>query len=703
RGSERNNLDEDVVRGLKEMLDHYNVLVKSFRMAREKMIQHQQIEVKMRLIGRRNKDGRRYNLPSTSEVAALVVGDFDDAMGSRDIIVENRSGRLQRINELNASYLALHYPILFPYGKDGYREDIPFSCLKPLTERSRKFIIPLEFFKYRMHDRDCEFSSILSARRLYQQFVVDAYTMVEGARLRYIRFNQKNLRTELYNRLSDAVLRGDTDPGSQGKRIILPSSFTGGARYMVQNYQDAMAICRWTGYPDIFITFTCNPKWPEISRFLAEKNLNPEDRPDIICRVFKTKLDQLMRDVRHNKMFGDKRGLPHAHILLFLAKEFKIKTTHDIDKIISAEIPDEATDPFYYAAVRDHMMHGPCGSVRPNSPCMANDCCTKHFPKKLSETTTLDEEGYPRYRRRDNGRTIEKNGIPLDNRYVVPHNRKLLMKYGAHINMEWCNQSRSIKYLFKYVNKGNDRVIATFHASNGDESSTRSVDEVKMYYDCRYVSSCEAAWRLLEYEIQYKHPSVERLNFHLENEHPCYYPDEVTIDEVVKKNKDAGSKFLAWMEANKKYPEARKLTYVEAPTKFTWHLETNSWEPKKGSNRIARLYFVPPGAGDIYYLRCLINVVRGATCHRDYMKLDGVHHDSYRDACFSLGLVEDDKEYIEGIIEASQWSSANSLRNLFATLLSSDTLGRPEFVWESCWPYLSDDILYNRRRVLQHP
>ncbi|GER45860.1 ATP-dependent Clp protease ATP-binding subunit ClpX [Striga asiatica] len=54
--------------------------------------------------------------------------------------------------------------------------------------------------------------------------------------------------------------------------------------------------------------------------------------------------------------------------------------------------------------------------------------------------------------------------------------------------------------------------------------------------------------------------------------------------------------------------------------------------------------------------------------------LDGVQQDSYCDAYFSLGLVEDYKEYIEGIIDASQRSSANSLRNLFATLLSFDTL-----------------------------
>ena len=72
----------------------------------------------------------------------------------------------------------------------------------------------------------------------------------------------------MYSGLKDAILRGDTNPITVGKRIILPSSFTGSPRYMVQNYQDAMAICRSAGYPDLFITFTCNPKWPEIALFL---------------------------------------------------------------------------------------------------------------------------------------------------------------------------------------------------------------------------------------------------------------------------------------------------------------------------------------------------------------------------------------------------------------------------------------------------
>ena len=62
-----------------------------------------------------------------------------------------------------------------------------------------------------------------------------------------------------------------------------------------------MAICRWAGYPDLFITFTCNPKWSEIQRFVNNLGLNAEDRPDIVCRVFKIKLYQLIRDIKDGK------------------------------------------------------------------------------------------------------------------------------------------------------------------------------------------------------------------------------------------------------------------------------------------------------------------------------------------------------------------------------------------------------------------
>jgi len=292
-------------------------------MVRDRFQAEQSTNVKLRLIGRRGSDGRRYNLPSVSEVAALVVGDFEPTNTDRDIIIESQNGQLQRINELNATYLGLQYPLLLPYGEDGYREDIPLNRIDESSE-GRKRVSSCEYFAYKIQERKNEVPTIVSAKRLFQQFLVDGYTMIESSRLLFYRLNQRNLRTHLYKGLQEAVLHGDTEPSSQGQRIILSSTFTGGTRYMLQNYQDAMAICKWAGYPDLFITFTCNPKWPEINRFVHSRGLHPEDRPDIITRVFKIKLDHLIKDLRDNKVFGEVKAGMNFILLYFIILHFKV-------------------------------------------------------------------------------------------------------------------------------------------------------------------------------------------------------------------------------------------------------------------------------------------------------------------------------------------------------------------------------------------
>ncbi|XP_042005913.1 uncharacterized protein LOC121754654 [Salvia splendens] len=344
-----------------------------------------------------------------------------------------------------------------------------------------------------------------------------------------------------------------------------------------------------------------------------------------------------------------------------VSKEDKQPDSRRIDEIISAEIPDAQDDPYYYANVREFMVHGPCGIVRKSSPCMANGRCTKYFPKKYIAETNFDDDGYPIYRRRDNGRVILKDGVPLDNRFVVPHNRFLLMKYGGHINVEWCNQSRSIKY----------------------------------------ISSCEAAWRIFGYDIQYKDPAVERLSFHLPTEQYVVFEDSEPLERVMNRNSARESQFLAWMEANKKYVEGRDLTYAEFPTKFVWN--TDHWKLRKRRYSIGRMFYVPPGSGDMYYLRCLLNVVRGATSYEDIKCVNGIQYATFRDACYALGLLDDDKEYIDGITEASFWASAHSIRLLFVSLLLSETLAQPDIVWTSCWKYLCEDVVHKQHKILHHP
>jgi hypothetical protein len=156
---------------------------------------------------------------------------------------------------------------------------------------------------------------------------------------------------------------------------------------MVQNYQNAMAICRWAGYLDAFVTFTCNPQWLEIKRALL-LGQQPQDRSDLVTRMFKTKLKEMINDIHKKHILGrtiagiyviefQKHGLLHAHILIFFTEDYKPHTVEDIDRMISAELPNSETNKLAHETVAKCMMHGPCGAAFPNAPCMEEGKCKK--------------------------------------------------------------------------------------------------------------------------------------------------------------------------------------------------------------------------------------------------------------------------------------------------------------------------------------
>lgn len=292
---------------LKNMLDEYNPLCKSFRKICD-MVEHRPpSKMALRLFRKTEKDSRMHNLPTADEVVGLIIGDYDESEQGRDIVVDNVSKGLRRIHETHPLYMPLQYPLIFPKGDYGYEEDIPYSEFEDEEKKSRgsrERIAIREYISFRIQDRDCEFGNIVFARRLLQQFSVDCYTMIEAQRLSYIHNNQGNIRSDLLNGLQEAVELGDNDPRKAGQRVILPDSFTGSPRYMFNNCQDAMAICKRFSYPDLFITITCNQNWKEIKDFVSQRGLSASDKPDIICRVFKMKLDQMMTDFKKIEMFG---------------------------------------------------------------------------------------------------------------------------------------------------------------------------------------------------------------------------------------------------------------------------------------------------------------------------------------------------------------------------------------------------------------
>lgn len=94
----------------------------------------------------------------------------------------------------------------------------------------------------------------------------------------------------------------------------------------------------------------------------------------------------------------------------------------------------------------------------------------------------------------------------LDNRYVVPHNVKLIVKYRCHINVEYCNQGTLVKYLFNYLNKGHDRATIVLEGPNRTQSFVSILqheDEIEEYINCRYISVSEACWKLFGFEMHY--------------------------------------------------------------------------------------------------------------------------------------------------------------------------------------------------------
>lgn len=134
-----------------------------------------------------------------------------------------------------------------------------------------------------------------------------------------------------------------------------------------------------------------------------------------------------------------KRGLPHTHIIVWLARDTAESASVLIDSSITAEIPDLRTDPLAYALVSKHMIHGHCGPLNESCPCVKNGRCTKFYPKAFQSETTIDKDGFVLYRRTDNGCFVMKGNVRLDNRWVVPYNVFFLKKYNTHINVEWCN------------------------------------------------------------------------------------------------------------------------------------------------------------------------------------------------------------------------------------------------------------------------
>ncbi|XP_019181597.1 PREDICTED: uncharacterized protein LOC109176597 [Ipomoea nil] len=660
-------------------------------------------------------DQRVYNLPTASQVAAIwLENDSDRVPANRSIKVYACSGCSHSVQYYYGCYDPLQYPLLFPFGQTGWHEGIErnfdLSCNKVRKQhqsciidptivssveeliaveesivsegKKKRYVSCRESYAYKFQVRPNDHSLLLHTGRLLQQFIVDIYIKIENERLDYYRTQQDQSRIETYQGLVDSVCVGATIGDDVGRRIILPVSFIGRPRDMKRRYMDAMSLVQRFGKPDLFLTMTCNPNWPEIKELLYY-NDEAQNRPDLLARVFRARFEEMKDDILKKKIFGEvaaytyviefqKRGLPHAHFLLILRGSHKITSPNQCDKIVSAEIPDKRVDPYLHSLVARHMIHGPL----------------------------LGDDSYPIYRRRPTIKTVFVRGHELDNRWVVPYNRYLLEKFDCHVNLEICAGIKCVKYIYKYIYKGHDRVSIRLCGNNVVDE----YDEIKEFQNARWVSPPEAAWRIFSFNLAEMKLSVVHLQVHLPNyQYIKFNKYEKSVSIVDEKNgeQDYRSRTMLtqffYMNKVDELAKQLNLLYLEFPEFFVWSLNDKRWHQRKQREVIGRLVSVMPSEGERYYLRLLLMNVRAPTSFCSLKIIKGQRVETFREAAEKLGLLSSDSSIESSIEEAILCQMPTSLRQLFATLLVFCDLPDPVRFWNKYKEFFCQDFIHSAK------
>nr|GEX19457.1 DNA helicase [Tanacetum cinerariifolium] len=305
-------LKKEIVEDLQEFLDNHNALVQLFQSARNKHMDADILEFKVRLY---NVIGtRQYELPTAETIGAIVFADSSATENEFDLIVEEHSRFPQRVSKLHSCYMSLQFPLLFVYGEDGYQKDMKLANVPGQSTKANKRMSMNMYYSYQIHDRLNHYSLLLRETKRYKEYLSGIY---------------------------DAIVRGDRDGSDLGLRNVLTASFTGDLRYIIYG---------------------------------AFPQLTTADRADIVARIFEQKVRNYISFVRDSSTFGEvtavlytiefqKRGLPHCHSLLWINAASKAHQDVDVDEYISSELPDPIMDADGYATISELMIHGPCGPL----------------------------------------------------------------------------------------------------------------------------------------------------------------------------------------------------------------------------------------------------------------------------------------------------------------------------------------------------
>ncbi|XP_060846341.1 uncharacterized protein LOC132926006 [Rhopalosiphum padi] len=412
----RKLLDSSLIRSLQDMLHSHNIYIQSFKTAIESVppnVADYNIVIHASRVPTGEHRGR-YNAPSTSEVAVVISGQ---QFHKRDIVLCSRDDNLKKISEIHRSYDSLQYPLMLCLGEDGYSIDI--HQIDPHTG------VPLQ-----------------------KTVSFDQYSKIESERLAYIRNNQTTLRAENYIHFKDAL--NSNEPSTEiGQLVILPSSFTGGPRYLHEKTQDAMTYVKNYGKPDLFITVTYNSNWEEIKTNL-HPNAQPQDRYDIINRVFHLKIQKLLTLINKANIFDNRNEVEQ-----FQSGQY-ICSSEAVWRILSFDVHERAPAIIYLAVhlengqrvfFTQHNVNDIVNNPRDTTLTVFFKLCAKD---EFAKTITYDKvPNYYTWNQSIKNFQRRKRGTPVENHPGVKKTDTLGRVYVVHPNNSECFYLRMLLHVIK--------------------------------------------------------------------------------------------------------------------------------------------------------------------------------------------------------------------------------------------------------------
>jgi len=209
-----------------------------------------------------------------------------------------------------------------------------------------------------------------------------------------------------------------------------------------------------------------------------------------------------------------------------------------------------------------------------------------------------------------------------------------------------------------------------------------SVDEINAHLAGRLLTVSEASHRLLGLALHDEWPNVVRLDIHLPRQQRMVFDPTADESALLEQLTTTTSTLMGWFSLNADNVNARQHLYHDIPAHYTW--KNSVWNARiyKGVQSVGRVFGVSHFNGELFALRRLLSVVRGAVSYEDMATVDGVVHETFRSACMARGMMNGDSELEAALREMIETVvSLSSIRRHFARLLVHSAPADPQAIF----------------------